>query len=242
MTTTLARLHENFTRFLGAFLPLYSAGADASPDPVVPRVLPLQQSSRSAALYRTCNLLTAEFPELEQLIARYVQEVDCPGNCVNGDTEQFLAWLATRVDLTDEQLDLLVCLQSRCSVEYITVKKRLAQARFAELLERSVEQLPRLLHSSRLMVTLNPAHIWATLETHSLLDDGEPLPAQVLFYAGNDQVEAVVVDPEVYEVLKLLQRRPLSFGTLSRSQTMLSKGQLRQLLGHLVARGIVALG
>lgn len=98
--------------------------------------------------------------------------------------------------------------RARRKLELISLQRRLAQARFQELIPASLELLDRLADHRGLVIHVDPVHVWAKVETPSpwLLQEGIPWPIEVLFFECDGGVSHVIVEPLVLPLLKSLER------------------------------------
>jgi hypothetical protein len=239
MPTPLATFRAQISRVVQALRPMAPAVL-----PLPARVRPMvgvQERGRFSDLKKSCQLLSNGFAELDGLMAAYLKEVRRGADSSTADAERFLDWLATRVDLTEEQLDLLVCVQSRYTVEFVAVKQRLAHARFQELRSNNTRLLKELSRSSRITVELNPVHVWATLETHVFLDDEATIPATVLFYGVEESVEGAVIEVDLIPLIQQLQRRSGNISSLQKALPQYTRQEVLDIVGELARLGIVAL-
>ncbi len=242
MPTTLANFRAQIARAVRAFtlaLPEVEIGRTS---PVCARPVASEMADRFTNLHNSCELLMAGFEALDQLMETYVHHVPLANQTAANDAEGFLEWLATRVDLTEEQVDLIVCQQSRHSVEFVAVRQRLAHARFQELLSNNRRLLAQLGRNRTITIHLNPVHVWATLETHVLLHEAATIPATVLFYPVGENIEGAVVEADIIPLLQHLNRRPSRLDQLSSTLPAYDRHDLIDILQELANLGIVALG
>lgn len=186
-----------------------------------------------------CDEAIDRFNRLDELIGQYVEAVP-PAHDGTEDTERFVHWLNTRADLDPELRDLAVCLHARRTVEFVAVQRRLAEARFDELCERSqpITQLP---HQPGLKAHLNPVHVRATLMTKLLLDEETLVPALVLFYQVGRMVHTAVIDADARLLLDQLEQGPLDVSELLFGLDAEERGETLDILQHLADYRIIAL-
>lgn len=230
------------------------------------RVMPdHNEQQRALGLKGACELLADGFDDLDRYIADYIHEVPLQvGGGKAEDVERFLQWLARRDDVSEEQRDFIVCQRARQAVEFVALARRLAHARFQLLLKSScVASVPdtrpvpdlterwrkrpgyshlreELELNRRLTVHLNPVHVWATLETPALLEEGEPVPATVLFFPVGDEVRSAVVDEEVQQLVQALAHGPRRVKQIAQ-RTELPVEIVIDLLTELAELGLVGL-
>jgi len=186
------------------------------------------------------ELLDEQFQSLDQLISDYVRSVP-PASHAETDTDQFVAWLQDREQVSPEQRDLLLYLYSRRAVETAALHKRIASIRFKELLGHAPGRLAALSADSAAALRLNPVHIWATLQTRALLRRRSEVPACVLFYQVGGKVRTAILKDDVLPLVRALEQRDLRvrdlFDTLNAEET----AQLTAVIRHLVELQIVAI-
>jgi len=186
------------------------------------------------------GLLDDRFQSLDRLVSDYVRSVP-PASHAETDTDQFMAWLQDQDRMSAEQRDLLLCLYSRRAVEAAALHKRIAHARFEELLTRTPRRMSAISSDSRMALRLNPVHIWATLQTRALLGRNAEVPTCVLFYQVGRDVRTAILKDDVLPLVRMLEHHdvPLSviFADLDPQQTE----QVTSLVRHLINLQIVAL-
>ncbi|MCA8992172.1 MAG: hypothetical protein KDA88_09355 [Planctomycetaceae bacterium] len=242
MPTTLAAFQDQIFRVVRALR--FPAETQETRRPALSRARKLtteETQGRFAQLHESCEWLLPGFDELDALMVRYIRETPIRNESSLGDAERFLEWLAMRVDLTEQQMDTVVCQQSRYTVEFVAVKKKLAHARFQELLSNNRRLAKELGHNRKLTIHLNPVHVWTTLETRVYLDEYSTIPATVLFYPVNAGVEGAVVEEDVVPLLKQLSRRPCKFDDLVGTMPHYDRDDLIDIVAELVQLGVVAL-
>lgn len=191
-----------------------------------------------------CELLVEELEELEDLIKAYVKEIPLSAYDTGcSDAERFLTWIDEKADLTDEQKDIIRCQRSRHAVEFVAMKQRLAHVRFQELLSMNERLLEELDGNGKLMVHLNPIHVWSRFETKALLDEEDIVPATVLFFPVGNDIRTVVIEPECEELIRLLdQSGVMRVKDLRKLCVKSDQEQLMGLLRDLAEMGVIALG
>lgn len=139
------------------------------------------------------------FDEMSGFIHRYIREVPLAAyDTGTSDTDRFVRWLPTVVELTPEQRDLVLVIRSRFAVEEAGRRNRLGHVRFQELVslnDRLVSELPS---NEGLRIHLNPMRTRAVFETGLLIGEEES-PAdgvEVLFFAFQTEVRTVILEPE----------------------------------------------
>ncbi|QDU39947.1 hypothetical protein Mal4_43010 [Maioricimonas rarisocia] len=202
-----------------------------------------QLDQRYQTLFDACDLLADGFDEFEGLIAEYVRSVPLdPREAGHGDAERFLDWLSEQEDLTDEQRDYVVCQQGYRAVEFVALAQRLAHARFQERLSLNEENLPLLGRNDNLDVMLNPIHVWAVFETRALIDDDEPLPANVLFFPVGQEIRTVIVDAPAEELIRFLtDAGTIRSRALLRNWPTSERAEVVAMLRELAAVGLITL-
>ena len=199
---------------------------------------------RFLKLQSACELLADGFDQLDEQIDAYVASVPLSAyDTGSSDAERFLDWLEQSVDLDDEQRDFIAALRAQHAVELVAVKQRLAHVRFQELLSMNDRLLCELETNRKLRVHLNPIHVWSQFETRVLLDEGDDLPATVLFYPVGSDVRTVVVEADAEELLRdLSQTEPTTVTTLLRGTPRDRHGEVLNLLRDLALLRVIALG
>ncbi len=243
MPSTLARFRQQVASAAQDLS--FSRGTEQVPrTTAVPKVRPLNDignTERVSELHDGCAWLVDGFDNLDRLIRDYITEVPLAQQDGIADAEQFLEWLATHHELSDEQRDAIVCQQSRYTVEFLAMKKRLSNARFQELLSNNSRLLRELSHNRTIRIHLNPAHVWASLQTHEFLDESTQVPARVLFYLAGETVRGAVVPEELQLLFHKLQRGPRSLSDLRWVMPRQGDWDLLDVLRELAQLGIIAL-
>lgn len=143
------------------------------------------------------EFMEEEFPELEDWMTRYVKEVPLRAYDVGTtDSLECLRWIREQYTLLPEQVDFVVCHESRVAVEEVAREKRMAHIRFQDLLTRSDELADELESNADLWIHLNPVHVWATFRTEALLGEGADLPATVVFFPYGSDIRTAVLEDE----------------------------------------------
>lgn len=200
----------------------------------------LEARKASAQPSRGAGLFEERFHSLDRLIGDYVRSVP-PAAHSETDTERFMTWLEDREYVNPEQRDLLLCLYSRRAVETAALHKRLAHARFSELLVRTPALLKTLTPLSAETIRLNPVHIWAIMQTRVLLDEESDLPAHVLFYQIGDEVSTAILRGDVLPLVRMLEHRDVKVSELFRDMTFDQEDRLMDLLHQLAEMKIIAI-
>ncbi len=200
------------------------------------------QEQRTKHLRQSCELLSASFDKLDSLMEEYLQEVPfSPRDTDRSDANRFLRWISSVTKITAEQQDLITCLKSRFAVEFISFKRRLAFHRFQELTARSERFIQQVTLDDKATLHLNPLHVWATFETHVLLDEKASVPATVLFYPNAQGVQTTVLGVAALAVVKRLVNGSLSIKKIFKSKTPLEKTKLTASIKDMLRLGILAI-
>lgn len=214
-------------------------------EPERPRIFSIgSHAQRLRQLHAACALLADGMDDLEELIVEYVRKVPLsPRDTGRGDAERFLNWLDHHESLSDEHRDYVRCQQSRNIVEFVAVMRRLAHVRFQELLSMNERLLAELETNPRLVVYLNPIHVWSRFETRALLDEEDSVPASVLFFPVGNEIRTVAIGPEAEELIQTLERAGATrVKDLKKLWPREEHDVLRALLTELAEMGVVALG
>ncbi|WP_437226804.1 hypothetical protein SH661x_000022 [Planctomicrobium sp. SH661] len=150
---------------------------------------------------------------LEQLIGDFIQSVP-PAKSVEHEAERFVGWIEEHEQIDPEQRDLVLCLYAHRAVETAALQKRLAHARFTELLKKSQTQIPTLTRRSKVTLRLNPVHVWATFQTRVLLNPESEVPACALFYQVGREVQTAVLNGHLLELVQMLEEGSLKVSSL----------------------------
>jgi hypothetical protein len=202
------------------------------------------RDQRFVRLQSACELLADGFDQLDERIRAYVATVPLSSDdSVSNDAERFLDWLEQCVDLDEEQRDFIAALRAQHAVELVAVRQRLAHVRFQEQLSMTDRLLGELETNRRLRIHLNPIHVWSQLETHVLLDEGDDLPATVLFYPVGSDVRTVVVEADAEDLLRdLNQSGATTVTALLRRTRFGRRRKVLNLLRELARLSVIALG
>jgi hypothetical protein len=189
-------------------------------------------------------MLADGMDDLEELIVEYVRTVPLTArDSGRADAERFLGWLDRHETLSAEHRDYVRCQQSRNVVEFVAVMRRLAHVRFQELLSMNERLLAELETNPRLVVHLNPIHVWSRFETRALLDEEDSVPASVLFFPVGSEIRTVAIEPEAEELVQTLERAGATrVKDLKKLWPKEEHAVLRELLIELAEMGVVALG
>jgi hypothetical protein len=210
-----------------------------------PRIFSVgSHAQRLRKLHEACSLLADGMDDLEELIVKYVREVPLsPRITGRTDAERFLNWLDNHETLSAEHRDYVRCQQGRNVVEFVAVMRRLAHVRFQELLSMNERLLADLETNPRLVVHLNPIHVWSRFETRALLDEEDSVPASVLFFPVGSEIRTVAIEPEAEELIQTLDRAGAArVKDLKKLWPKEEHDVLRELLTELAEMGVVALG
>jgi len=210
-----------------------------------PRIFSIGTSTqRLRKLHEACAMLADGMDDLEELIVEYVRTVPLSARDTGrSDAERFLNWLDRHDTLSAEHRDYVRCQQSRNVVEFVAVMRRLAHVRFQELLSMNERLLVELETNPRLVVHLNPIHVWSRFETRALLDDTDTVPASVLFFPVGSEIRTIAIEPEGEELIQLLERSgAMRVKDVRKLWPKEDHGMLHELLTELAEIGVVALG
>ncbi|WP_197442201.1 hypothetical protein [Thalassoglobus polymorphus] len=210
--------------------------------PTAEALRPLMKSKRLNELKDACALLADGLSGFDELIEKYVQvEKRNRRDTPNRDCERFLEWLESKVQLTDQQRDMIVNQQSRHAVEFVALKQRIAHLRYEEMLSNSQ---PFQKHSAQHLgelVYLNPVHVWATFDTHAFIEDESPIPATVLFYPAAGSVRTAVIDEQSEQIIRELEQGPQKLRTLLKQTPKEERETFLEAIQRLVSLKILAL-
>lgn len=213
--------------------------------PERPRIFAIgSHTQRLRKLHEACALLADGMDDLEELIVEYVRKVPLsPRDTGRTDAERFLNWLDHHETLSAEHRDYVRCQQGRNVVEFVAVMRRLAHVRFQELLSMNERLLAELETNPRLVVYLNPIHVWSRFETRALLDEEDSVPASVLFFPVGSEIRTVAIEPEAEELIQTLEQAgAMRIKDLKKLWPKEEHAVLRTLLTELAEMGVVALG
>jgi len=180
---------------------------------------------------------------LEDRVIAYVQELPLAAydtGCTDGD--RFLQWLATCGDLTDEQMDHLVCQRARLQLEDIARANRLGHVRFQELWSLKDKLLPQFNATSSLIVHVNPIRCRTVFRTTALLDEEDITPANVVVFACRNNMRTAVIEAEGIAICETLQSSPLAISQLIEVSPQLAAEDIVDVVQESVEMGLMALG
>lgn len=205
------------------------------------RLLPAAGGSGQASRLEDSCLLQAERLEcqrLRDLLDEYVAEVPPPADSA-ADAEQFLDWLEARPGVSDEQRNLVSVQRCRQTVEFLALKKRLADLRFERLRTRGAAAPGR---PGRVTAHLNPAHVWATFESGASRREAHSAPCTVLFYLDRGETRTLAVDAETEQLLRSLELcGPQRISELAWWHETGDVAEVERILRELCDLGVVAL-
>lgn len=194
-----------------------------------------------AAQHMRDGLIVDQFQAFDRLISDYVRSVP-PTAHAETDTDRFVTWLKDQSSVDAEQRDLLLCLYSRRAVETAALHKRIAHARFMELLIQTPERLQKLTFQSPYGIRLNPVHVWATFQTRVLLGERNRIPACALFYQVGQDVRTAILKEDVLPLVRTLEQRDLRIADLFVQLTPEQSEEMLAVLRHLADLQIIAIG
>ena len=142
------------------------------------------------------ELLVDHIEEFDQWCTEYTEEIPTPAiSTFTADAEGMLNWLVENKPLTPEQRDLVTCQQSRHAIEEAARGCRAAHVRFHELASLAETLAEELETNESLVVHLNPLRLWTHFESKILLEEDEPPPVDVLFFAVGRDIRTAVLEP-----------------------------------------------
>lgn len=153
------------------------------------------------------ELFEDKFDNLEDLLNRYIQEVPLAAyDTGTSDTDRFVRWLPSTVELTPEQRDLTLVIRSRFAVEEAGRRNRMGHVRFQELVSLNEKLVSELESNTQLLIHLNPIRARAVFETGLLTGEEDVLESgvEVLFFAFQTEVRTVILEPEGRELVQAL--------------------------------------
>ena len=156
-------------------------------------------SKRSDKLTDQFEDFEEDFDELPEFISRYIREIPLAAYDTGAsDADRFVRWLPTVTELTPEQRDLTLVIRSRFAVEEAGRRNRLGHVRFQELVSLNDQLVKELTTNPSLGIHLNPLRTRAVFETGLLIgeDDYPPDGVEVLFFAFQNEVRTVILEPE----------------------------------------------
>ncbi len=179
------------------------------------------------AAFENLDDLVAEYIFSESLVA---YDTGC------SDGERFLDWLVRAKNPTPEQSDYITCQRSRHGVENLARNRRMAHVRFQELWSIADRLIDELQSNRGIHIYLNPIRRWTTFQTNALLDKeattqpravcsgrrnyrsapnirkkfqnkhASRAPANVLFYACEDQIRTAVLELSGQALIRVLEK------------------------------------
>lgn len=198
---------------------------------------------RFEKLENQLEFVAEAFPDLGDLLGRYLEEPQLAYDTVITDAQRFLTWLTRTQNPTAEQRDFIVCQQARHELDLLAREKRVAHVRFQDLsgmASRVVEDLPT---DPNLKIYLNPIRRWEMFETRALLDEEAEVPACVLFYAVGDQVTTAVLDSAGKELIEELAGiEPCTLDGWAEHNGAVPREELIEFCAGLADMGLVAFG
>jgi hypothetical protein len=167
---------------------------------------PADRETRLRAVHAACATLADGFENLEALVDEYVESVPLAvWEDEAADADSFLEWLGEQQELSDEQRDYLAWQQSHQAVGRVALKRRLAATRFRSVQAQDCPPVTSAESRTKVIVHLNPVHVWATLDTHALIGPEDSVPATVVFYASGGETQSRIVDKTQADLLRRLE-------------------------------------
>ncbi|MFV0446710.1 MAG: hypothetical protein ACK5Q5_24320 [Planctomycetaceae bacterium] len=215
------------------------SGAASNAEPIT---LLSDERFSSSTLERTgfAAAQLAATDELSVMLRDYVRESSSRTAADTDDVEHFLYW-SRRQSVTpgglegDEEATT-----ATDSVEYLTLKQRLAATRFAEQRHEAGEPTPT--PALLATVSLNPDHVWSWVQPRTGVRPDDQVAAAVFLYAVDREVRAVQLTPDVAALLRRLEQSgPQRFRSIVHSLHGWSRPEVCQLLHDLQRLGIVAI-
>lgn len=181
------------------------------------------------------EFMAEEFPELEDWLVEYVKTVPLQAYDVGTtDSIEFLSWVREHKSLSPEQLDFVVCHESRVAVEEAARKNRMAHIWFQDVLSNSEERAGEFGTNPALWIHLNPIHVWATFRTDVLIGDDADLPATVVFFPHGSDIRTAVLERDGATLISKLE----DLGPLRLEQLLVVlDGELQLERADLIATG-----
>ena len=190
------------------------------------------------------ELIKAVFSNLDELVAEFMHEVPLAAydtGCSDGD--QFLRWLSLLDDATVEQQDYLQCQLARHEIERIARRNRLGHVRFQEMWSMVDSLSGELKTNSQLRVHLNPIRTWSRFQTAALLEEDTPTPAEVLFFACENQIRTSVFEEVGLRCVEnLASHGPLTLQNWKCLDRSISRSELIAFCLDASEMGLVAFG
>lgn len=155
----------------------------------------------------------SKFPVLDHLIQDYVRsEPDAAS--AEQDQALFLNWLMGQSSLDPVEREILIDLYLERSIESTALSRRLAYARYMEMLERTPAATLRLTAESRYSIRLNPIHVWAAVESRVNHGGDRGESSCVLFYQVGKEVHTAILTDDVQHFVRSLERQDLNVSRL----------------------------
>lgn len=194
---------------------------------------------------RSLEFIAPAFENLDELLRTFVTSVPSAAVGVEtDDTRQFLEWLPQATSLTPKQQDYVACQSARLHVEATAQRNRLANLRFQELASLATEFAEELGNepaaADRLVIHLNPTHVWAQFQTGELL--GEPVdePTDIVFFAVGEAVNTAVLSPDACELVRELNESgPMTLNAWLSVNGSVRRDELVELCGTLAEMGLI---
>lgn len=158
------------------------------------------------------------------------------------DAKRFLRWLADSSPQVREGCSLGAVREEWSPAELAALRQRLAHARFQQRWRASLRHLPQLSPRSRLIATLHPIHVWATLAETRPEEDAEVVPTDVLFFPVGEEVRSVRLGFDAALLLRWMEHRGRTVRRLVRSVPGLPPTEGLELLRDLCRAGAIAIG
>lgn len=194
-------------------------------------------------LSRQVEFVAEQFEDFEPLIVEFIKAHPLAA-LSNGaqDGDRLLEWLLQEHEVSDEQLDYIVCQRARHAIEQLAHQRRLDYVRFHERSSLLDELLCQLASDPLLRIYLNPIHTWARFVTPVLLEDAQP-PANVLFFASRGQVATALLELEGQTLInELADFEPCTLAEWSSLTQLADRHQLEELCRDLAEMGLVCVG
>lgn len=158
------------------------------------------------------------------------------------DVERFLAWLA---DSSPQVVGGRIAHgagEEWSPADRAALRQRLAHARFQRRWRAGLRHLPQLSPRSRLIATLNPIHVWATMAESRPEEEADAAETDVLFFPVGEEVRAVRLGLDAAMLLRRLEPRGRTVRRLVRSVPDLTPAEGLELLRDLCQAGAIAIG
>lgn len=156
---------------------------------------------RTDKLSDQLEMFEDDFEDLPALVDRYIRSVPLAAyDTGTSDTDRFVRWLPTVVELSPEQRDLSLVVRSRFAVEEAGRRNRMSHVRFQELVSLNDRLSAELETNPKLRIHLNPIRTRAVFETGLLTgDDASGVPEsgiEVVFFAFQTEVRTAILEPD----------------------------------------------